>query len=246
MANVLPHLLDCPLGGGGNACLDYAVTVCIPWRAQPSRVEPYRKVRQFWDRTGWPVIEGDSEPGERFNASQARNNAVRQVGTEFVVIADADVIPDLYNILYALDGLGEEIVWPYTRHRYIANDWQGDPFDAPAVQLDGMPPQPQEGYIEWTGGVYVARPESYWHVGGFDERFRTWGGEDTCFRIAANTMVGVGRVEGAVVSFNHECPGRNGSAVEGGTNAELLQRYRSAELRPLEMLKLTRDPARFL
>ena len=131
-------------------------------------------------------------------------------------------------------------------HRYIAGDWEGDPFDAPVVQLANMPPQPPEGYREWTGSLYVARLDSYWRVGGFDERFTSWGGEDTCFRIAANTLVGVGRVDGPCISYNHDCPGRNGAQQEGGAGPDLLKRYRDADLRPLAMLKLTRDPERFL
>lgn len=238
--------LDCSLGGFGGFSLDLSVTVCIPWRPQPSRLKPYRRVRDFWEQTGWPIVEADSDPGRHFNLAQARNNAVRQVSTEFVVVADADVIPQLENVFIALDGLGEEIIWPYTLHRYISGDWEGDPFDAPVVQLDGMPPQPPDGYKEWTGSLYVARLESYWRIGGFDERFTSWGGEDSCFRIAANTLVGVGRVAGPCISYNHECPGRNGAKQEGGNGSELHAAYRAADLKPLAMLRLTNDPARFL
>ena len=223
-----------------------SVTVCIPWRPQPSRLGPYRKVRALWEQTGWPIVEADSDPSKHFNLAQARNNAVRHVSTEFVVVADADVIPRLENVYAALTDLGEEIVWPYTLHRYISGSWEGDPFEAPVVQLENMPPQPADGYIEWTGSLYVARLESYWRVGGFDERFTSWGGEDSCFRIAANTLVGVGRVDGPCISYNHECPGRNGAEKEGGAGSELHAQYRAADLKPLAMLKLTRDSRRFL
>lgn len=246
MNNVLPGLLDCALGLPYSTAVDLSVTVCIPWRPQPTRLKPYYRVRAFWEQFGWPIIEADSDPSKRFNLAQARNNAVRQVDTEFVVVADADVIPMVANVMAALDGLGEEIVWPYTLHRYISGDWEGDPFVAPVVQLPGMPTQPPDGYIEWTGSLYVARLESYWRVGGFDERFTSWGGEDSCFRIAANTLVGVGRVDGPCISYNHEDPGRNGAEQEGGDGQELHAAYRAADLKPLAMLKLTRDPARFL
>lgn len=222
------------------------VTVCIPWRAQPSRVGPYRKVRQFWEQTGWPIVESDSNPAKRFNAAQARNNAVMQVDEGIVILADADSIPSLDNVRHAVATVGEEIIWPYTQHRYIPNDWEGDPFDAPVEQLNNMPEQEPDGYREWTGSCWVTTVDSYWHVGGFDERFTSWGGEDTCFRIAANTLVGVGRIPGMCVAYNHECPGRNGALQEGGEGGDLLAQYRAADLRPLSMLALTRDPARFL
>lgn len=246
MSDVLPGLLDCSLGAADGAGVDLSVTVCIPWRPQPTRMKPYYKVRAFWEQFGWPIVEADSDPSKHFNLAQARNNAVRQVDTEFVVVADADVIPLAANVLDALTDLGEEIVWPYTLHRYISGDWEGDPFEAPVVQLAGMPPQPPDGYKEWTGSLYVARLESYWRVGGFDERFTSWGGEDSCFRIAANTLVGVARVAGPCISYNHECPGRNGAEKEGGNGAELHAAYRAADLKPLAMLKLTTDPSRFL
>lgn len=221
------------------------VTVCIPWRPQPSRLGPYRKARAVWEATGWPIIEADSDPANKFNLAQARNNAVRQATTEYVVVSDADVIPAVSNVLEAIATMGEEVVWPYTRHRYIANDWDGDPFDAPVIQLDGMPPQPPGGYNEWTGGIYVARRSSYWAAGGFDERFTSWGGEDSCFRISCNTLVGVGRVEGPCVSYDHENPGRNATTPDEATQ-RLVAEYRAADLHPLAMLAITRNPERFL
>lgn len=236
--------VDCGLDGVHN--LAVSVTVCIPWRPQPTRMGPYRKVRAFWEATGWPIIEADSDPSKHFNLAQARNNAVRQAHTDIVVVSDADVIPSYDNVVEAVLTVGEEIVWPYTRHRYIPGDWEGDPFLAPVVQLEGMPPQPPEGYKEWTGSIYVARVESYWRVGGFDERFTSWGGEDSCFRIAANTLVGASRIPGPCVSYNHQCPGRNGAAQEGGNGTVLHGLYRESDLRPLKMLRLTKDPTRFL
>lgn len=234
----------CGVVGVYSLALD--ATVCIPWRPQPTRLGPYKKVRAFWEQFGWPIIEADSDPTKHFNLAQARNNAVRQVDSDVVVVSDADVIPTAANVIHAILTVGHEIIWPYTQHRYISGDWDGDPFEAPVTQLDGMPPQPPEGYKEWTGSIYVATRESYWRIGGFDERFTSWGGEDSCFRIAANTLTGARRIPGPCVSYNHECPGRNGAQQEGGNGTALHSQYRAADLRPLAMLKLTRDPDRFL
>jgi len=203
-------------------------------------------VRAFWVQTGWPIITADSDASRPFNLAQARNNAVRMAETECVIVADADALPTIENILIALLTVDEHIVWPYTLHRYISAECQGDPFRAPAVQLAGMPPQPAEGYSNWTGSIYVALRSSYWHVGGFDERFTSWGGEDACFRMAANTLVGVDRVPGLCVSFNHDCPGRNAASQEGGGNPQLLRQYRAADLHPMAMLRLVKDTSRFL
>ena len=222
-----------------------SITVCIPWRAQETRIGPYKKVRAFWEATGWPIIEADSAPGKRFNLAQARNNAVRQATSSHLIVTDADVLPDMSCIIDALDEIDEHVIWPYTRHKYIANDWDGDPFQAPAVQVSGLSPQPPDGFIGWTGGIYVAAVQSYWRVGGFDERFTRWGGEDSSFRSACNTLVGVGRTEGTCISFDHINPGRDATAPDPAISA-LQQQYRDADLHPLAMLQLTRSPERFL
>ena len=45
-------------------------------------------------------------------------------------------------------------------------------------------------YSRWTGKLNIMPRESYKKIGGLDERFSGWGGEDTAFAVAMNTLYG--------------------------------------------------------
>ena len=128
------------------------VAVCIPWRAQPSRIPAYQLVRQFWERMGWPVYEADSGDGP-FNRSRARNLAVRRVDSDIVILADADTLPEIAPVRKAVNTIGEEAVWPFTSFRLIDHAYvmRADFREAPAVEGESW----QHGPV--TGGVIVCR-----------------------------------------------------------------------------------------
>src|SRR5437660_10957618 len=80
-------------------------TVCIPWRATPSRQRPFERVVEFYKThfPDWPILAADSNDRRwMFNLAQARNNAVRAARTEIVVVNDADTIPPLDGIRAAV------------------------------------------------------------------------------------------------------------------------------------------------
>src|SRR4051812_28589991 len=109
-------------------------TVCIPWRASPSRQKPYEKVRAYWAENfpDWPVITADSDT-DIFSLSQARNKAVRQAETDIVVLCDADTIPPTDSVKIAVDDpVG--ITWPHKVWRLIPAEYAEKPFeDFPAA-----------------------------------------------------------------------------------------------------------------
>ena len=66
-------------------------------------VSPHDRVRNM-EHFGFPVIEADSDPDKPFSVAQARNNAVRRAhGADVIIVADADVVPDIGSVHAALD-----------------------------------------------------------------------------------------------------------------------------------------------
>jgi hypothetical protein len=211
----------------------------MTWRAAPDRLAAYKRVRRFWSELGYPVLTADSAASKPFNLSQARNRAVDQVKTEFVIIADADTLGNPAVIRKALLTCGGEMVWPFDDYRSIDLEW----LDSPLDELWG---KPRVGYLQEDGwpiwgpaGLMVCRVETYWRLGGFDERFTTWGREDTAFLCAASTLTGARALPGVAVSFDHARP-RDLSRC----NNALYDIYKAADGDPEAMEALVADRAR--
>jgi hypothetical protein len=210
------------------------VTVCIPWRASPSRMAPFRRVMDFWRQTGWPIITADSAT-EIFSLSQARNNAVRQAETDTIIVCDADTIPPIDNVLSAVaDPVG--VTWPHTTWRLIPADWVDKPISefpkAPAVLEHKNSPC----------GIIVTTRTEYWRLGGHPEEFVGWGYEDTAFQLVVFTLSTFRRMPGIAFSIDHDDPDGGadtpGWSRDASRNRELIERYRNAEGRKWMMRKL--------
>ncbi len=231
------------------------VTVCIPWRASPSRMAPFRRVMDFWRQTGWPIITADSDT-EIFSASQARNNAVRLAETDTVVICDADTIPPMDNVLTAVaDPVG--VTYLHTTWRLIPADW----VDRPLSEFPKAPVLKE--FKDSFCGAIVTTTTEYWRMGGQPEEFVGWGYEDTAFHLGVLTMSTFRRMPGITFSIEHNHPdgstdtpgwsrdfSRNQELFEryrNSRNQELFERYRNAEGREWlmqELIKIREDPRR--
>lgn len=175
-------------------------TVCIPWRPGPARLAIRNRCVDFWHRHGFPVIEADSDPDLPFLANQARNNAVREAGSDVVILADADTIPGRIEQIHcaveqAVQGV---VVWPHTVQNYADSRWVSMPLSAAIakrVEAGGF-----------SGSLIVIHRETFWSIGGFDERFTPGmgGWDDVSFAMCAATLLKVVRVVGHSWSFEIE------------------------------------------
>lgn len=172
------------------------VTVAIPWRPQPDRLIPHIRATEFWDYHGFQIIEADSNPDLPFSMCEARNNAVHKVRTTKVILADADAIPDIAAVIQALNN-DDGVTWPFTIYRHIPNDY--------AVKPDLMTAPIDRTYRNSVGGCLICSVETYWQLGGMDERFeRRWGYEDNAFHDVVTTLSKAYRIPGILFSFNHQ------------------------------------------
>ena len=191
--------------------------VCIPWRATDDRLAAFDRVTKFWGHHGFRVITADSDhQGASFNLSCARNRAVGWADTKYIIVADADTIPDIGNVFFALDEFAG-VTWPFTHYRHIPADY--------AYSADLMMSAPVDRtYSNSVGGIFICERELYWELGGCDEMFTGWGFEDNAFHIAAQTLSRVRRLDGTVFSFNHNGTHRDMSG--GNPNRTRLQLYK--------------------
>lgn len=211
-----------------------AVTVCIPWRETPSRVAPYTKIREYWERffPDWPVITADAG-GEVFNLAASRNRAVEQALTEIVIVADADTVPPTESVRTAVaDPVG--VCWPHKTWRLIPADYAHRPFEdfptAPTVME----------YPDGLGAVMICTVGEYWRLGGQPEEFIGWGHEDRCFHAIVTTLSTHRRIGGIAYSIDHQADSPGWNRDGGKRNQRLARPYELANGRPWMMRELLR------
>jgi hypothetical protein len=218
-------------------------TVAMAWRPAPDRMAAYKLCLDFWSSLGLPVVHADSDPDTPFNVSQARNRTVAAVDTEFVVVADADAILAQESIVEALDTCEGEVIWPYDSGSFLPAELI--PTSVLHLQLDRLRDAPTSAWHrkinpDQMAWITVCRTETYWRLGGFDERLPIWAGEDSSFLAAAATLTGGRRLPGRLISFDHSSDFRRDEPVV----CPLRQRYIDADGDPAAMEALVAEAAR--
>lgn len=118
-----------------------------------------------------------------FNKARACNRGYSASAEEVIAIVDADTLMDSRTFTAALNRVAshDEVIRPFSRLIELTED-QRDTYLQSAVL-----PQPtqtdrddsREGdVIPLCGGIVFMQRARYFSVGGVDERFQGWGGED--------------------------------------------------------------------
>lgn len=176
------------------------ISILIPWSS--SSLAPERDLSWAWNRRrielllpeaevclGAPDVVGDPA---RFSRSLALNRAAELARdeSEVFLIMDADTtmrIGDLRDVV----ALAAEGYWVLPE-RYIRLSRRASRQWMKQAATSG-PPTSWERDIEQeypfaNSGVVAIPSRAFWLAGGFDERFKGWGGEDDAMRAQLDTL----------------------------------------------------------
>jgi hypothetical protein len=211
------------------------MAICVPWRnTSLERADAWDACHDRWQRL-FPdatIYEGDTFD-EPFNRSAARNAAVAAYHAAnpdwaIVVCADADVMvddPDQVHHAVHLASVTGRMVFAHTWRAGLNEEQTGK-------VLAGAEPG-TVGRAEWDRNTFsscYAIPRRLWTLlGGFDERFKSWGGEDLAFMRMAAAFGGVDRVNGTIYHLYHPRPrAEQEEHPLYAANWALWERYRDA------------------
>lgn len=205
------------------------LVLCVPQyealghREAEHRALVWRQCREHWADGGIAVVQG-----EGLSRAEARNQAARLVPTsqDVLLFADADTVVTVAQLLDAADlaRATDGFVIAYTTlFRALRNH-------PPLSQLLVRP----AGYrtTDVSNGVIAVSRALWEETGGFDERFKVWGGEDRAFLYACITLrdqAGPTRLAGNAVHLWHPADRdaqRPSLAYRG--NVALALRYKAA------------------
>jgi len=189
-----------------------SVPVFVPRRADGGwrdEVWNYLKV-MYWSRiSGFRVLEGVHEDGP-FNRSMAINQAAAQrFWDDVAVVADADSFVPERKLIEACEVARDsgKLVCPFTFVLQLGESFTRSLIAGPVTEIKYFDAEHVRTKPIETQSNTLVVPRALWdEIGGFDERFVGWGGEDNAFWRAAEIRRGgqVIRLPGAVFHLWHE------------------------------------------
>jgi hypothetical protein len=145
----------------------------------PHRQAAWDACCRHWEANGWSVVGAS-----RWSRASSRNAAAACLAGDVLVFADADTVVPVEQLEEAVEKarLADDFVLAYTTlYRTLRNH-------PPLAQLLRRP----SGYRtrDVSNGVVAVSRGLWEEVGGFDERFEAWGGEDRAFLFACLALRG--------------------------------------------------------
>lgn len=206
------------------------VEVVIPWRSTgcPYRERSLEFLYKFYLDYFGNVSLSDSDQSKEFNRAQARNLGVSKSSAEIVVVTDSDLYVPIDQINEAID-LAKAVnnqVRPFSSFGHM-NRKSTEYF----LNLREYPPITKTSFetlsAEWPGlhgGTFVINRDLWISLGGMDEKFSGWGGEDNAFNIRCQNRLGVSAeiVDGYAFHLFHPYHRRMSK-----NNANLLNSYKN-------------------
>jgi hypothetical protein len=189
------------------------VSLLVPFRedASGTRTAPFEWLRAYY-RAHLPAAEivvGECA-GDPYSKSIAVNDAARRSAGDIFAILDADtwLSPRVIERCAAAIRTSGAGLW-FLPHRASYELCREDTACDPA-QYDsfGVPTRYERRVDRGPGQALIISADGFSTVGGFDPRFRGWGGEDRAFVRAADTLYAEHRrTRDWILSLWHERPG---------------------------------------
>lgn len=176
------------------------VAVCTPWIDANCRWRERSRdyTAAFWASLGVPVSYGHST-ARPVNRAQARNNASHGIVADVLFFADSDMwIPkEQFWAAVELAHSSGRMVLAYVDHLRLNKH-------STERTLNGNPTYQGQTVKGCSGGCFAVPFDLLQEVGGHDERFEGWGGEDRSFQFACDVLAGPGeRIPGKSLHLWH-------------------------------------------
>lgn len=177
-----------------------------------------------------------------FHKTMAVNKAAKIASGDIFILADADIFFEkkiIDNSLLAMTNKNLKWVMPYVEY------WPLTPKVSSQVLQDtpGLTKKFKEIDVKYItknspAGLIVITRDSFFNIGGYDERFKGWGCEDTAFYLTANCLLHeVVRLNEKIYHLWH--PRQRKISMNDGTfnkNMNLRKRYQEASKKGKEAL----------
>lgn len=130
---------------------------------------------------------------ENFNKAKLLNEGVRKSTKDNILILDVDMVISVQSINESLENINKYgIILPYSEIIFSFEN-----YGEKALKNPNINPQiltKDAGLLRFkkeldTHGTYFITKENYWKIGGHEERYEGWGGEDGSFIHAATTLL---------------------------------------------------------
>lgn len=181
------------------------ISLLVPFKGHKGdhRLRVWEWLTRHWahELPGAEIVVGHSD-GALFCKTAAVNDAARRATGDIFVIQDADCYISTDAIKHAA-ALIRESRWPlwlvpYRRFfrfteeftmRVLASDPEHPLVPPHPLTADVVENRERSAFGHWFGALIQMMPrEAFETVGGMDERFYGWGGEDVCFARALDTL----------------------------------------------------------
>ena len=177
--------------------------ICVAWRGGDlDRERAWAWLRPRYTKLGWPIYEADSGD-EPFSRAKSRNLAAREAGEwDVAVMLDADCMSENGPLHRAVDEVRDAPAVILPHDVYI-------PLNAGRTALlyqDEWHIRPNALYTprHAPGGIVVVNRHAWDLLGGYDESFVGWGGEDNDLLTRAYALhLPVIRLHGTITHLWH-------------------------------------------
>lgn len=210
------------------------VSVVIAYRDMGCeyRRASFHFVRAWYDTLGFEVVVEHGDDDATFTRASAINAAIRRASGSVIVQSDPDSLVPVVQLNTAIQMAAARgvLVIPHDEYLYASADATSAVLSGEADVWDINPAACDEHGPDGSGNVVVFRREAWAEVGGFDERFGLWGGDDAAFRYSVEAFRGPAyRITGPMVHLWHprlpqSVPGAPGYAEQFA----ILAQYRDA------------------